>query len=382
MITINKPDNEKERLKSLRSYQILDSIPEIDFDDITLLATQICKTSIAYISLIDDERQWFKSTKGFNVKESPRSSSICAYAINYPTEILVIPNLLDDDRFYDHPIAIGPAQIRFYASIPLVNPDGYALGTICVLDKKERKLTAKQADAMKSLSRQVMNALEIRKYQAALKKNNDVLKAKTGRYEIFAFETLDIISSPLNSIGMLTNLLKKYIAEGDKSKASEYADMIDNAALNVVSKIEELKKTHSYMSIISMPKTKVDFTELIKKIIENESVLKQKSEIKLPIQTEVFFENEYLLSKIIADTLKLIIAVNQKEVTNFNFVIDKTKEDYIIKIVDDSSRSIDLDDEKNSTLEFINTTTTASKWTYKITYNNGIGHLMKLIIPR
>lgn len=382
MITINNPDNEKERLNSLHSYKVLDSIPEIDFDDVILLASQICKTSIAYICLIDDERQWFKSTKGFNIKESTLNTSICSYAISFPEDILIIPNLLDDERFYDHPIATGQEQIKFYASVPLINADGYALGTICVLDKKERKLTAKQAEAMQSLSRQVMNAIEIRKQQSVLKQNNKTLKAKAYQFEKFAIKTVEEISSPLNSMSMLTNMLKTYIESCDKEKVNQYTKMIEEAALNIVNQLDDLKVTYRHMDIISQLKTKIDFNNLIERLVENDGVIKQKANIKLPKETEYFFENAFLLKSIIEETLKLIIAVNQKKTTNFNFTIDKTKDNFTIKIIDDSNRSMDFNAAKNSTVEFINNTTNASKWIFKITYNEGIGHLMKLIIPR
>lgn len=382
MITINKTENEKERLKSLRSYKIIKDIPEIDFDDITALATQICKTNIAYISLIDDEKQWFKSTVGFDLKSTPRNVSICAYAINFPEDMFIIPNLLEDNRFFDHPLAVGPAKIRFYASVPLVNPDGYVLGTICVLDKKERKLTVKQIEAMYALSRQVMNALEVRKYQSALEKNNNILKAKTDQFEQFALETTEKLSSPLNSISMLIDMLNKHIAGCNKEKSMQYSNMIEEAAKTVAQQIEKLQTTYRQMDIISKVKTKIDFNSLIHKLIEQDIVIKQKASIILPKQTEFFFENEELLARIMEETIKLITAVNQKSITRINIALEKTKEDILIKMTDDSDRGVDLNRDKNSPLEFIYLTTEASKWTYKLVYNERIGHLMKLIIPR
>jgi GAF domain-containing protein len=165
---VTKPVNEAARLAALERYAILDTDPEQSFDDLTLLASFIFKTPIAMISLIDGDRQWFKSRVGLAVSETPREVAFCSTAI-LQSEILVVPDALEDERFRDNPFVVADPHIRFYAGAPLINEDGYALGTICVVDQTPRELTPEQRDALKALSRLVLAQMEFRRNLVLLK---------------------------------------------------------------------------------------------------------------------------------------------------------------------------------------------------------------------
>jgi GAF domain-containing protein len=155
------PSTETARVAALNRYAILDSEPEQSFDDLVALAAHICQTPMATLSLVDDHRQWFKSKVGVKVGETPREISICAHAIQQG-DLFIVPDTLQDARFRESPLVTGEPHIRFYAGTPLINEDGYALGTLCVLDREPRELDAAQKEAINALGRLALRQMELR----------------------------------------------------------------------------------------------------------------------------------------------------------------------------------------------------------------------------
>ncbi len=165
------PANEQDRLKALERYQILDTNPEPGFDDLTSLAAHICSTPIAIVSLVDSDRLWFKSKVGLEATEVSRELTFCANAICQPDKMLIVPNALQDERFATHPLVTADPNIIFYAGAPLVTSDGFALGTLCTIDRKPRELDSEEIAALQSLSRQVISQMELRINITKLKEN-------------------------------------------------------------------------------------------------------------------------------------------------------------------------------------------------------------------
>ncbi len=159
--------DEAGRLETLRQYGVLDTPPEPALDDLTAMAAQICATPIALINLVDEKRQWFKSRIGLDYTESPRGESICAFALEHG-DLFTVPDTLLDPRFAHFPV-VAVHGVRFYASAPLATPEGIALGTLCVLDRVPRTLTPAQEQALRTLARQVITHLELRRQVTALR---------------------------------------------------------------------------------------------------------------------------------------------------------------------------------------------------------------------
>jgi PAS domain S-box-containing protein len=161
------PADEAARLEALASYHILDSAPEQSFDDLTLLASHIAQVPVALVTLVDEARQWFKSTVGTAVRETPREYAFCAWAI-LGKEVMIVPDALEDERFRTNPLVHSEPGIRFYAGAPLLTEDGHALGPLCLADRKPRTLGSEQIELLRALARQVVSRLEERKKLVAL----------------------------------------------------------------------------------------------------------------------------------------------------------------------------------------------------------------------
>jgi diguanylate cyclase (GGDEF)-like protein len=178
------PANETDRLETLHKSGLLDSSPEQAYDDITLLASYICGTPIAVVSLVDAERQWFKSSVGLDGSETPRDVSFCAHTILQPDTLLVVPDARLDSRFSDNSFVVNDPHIRFYAGAPLVTPEGHALGTLCVVDLTPRQLNDAQIHALQALARQVMAHITLRGQAQEMQRLNNQLERLSVRDEL------------------------------------------------------------------------------------------------------------------------------------------------------------------------------------------------------
>ncbi|MBC7464668.1 MAG: response regulator [Bdellovibrio sp.] len=187
-----KPKDEFQRLQVLKDFEVLDTEAEVAFDDLTTLASYICETPIALISLIDEDRQWFKSKVGLSAQETPRDLAFCAHAI-LDKDIFVVPDSLKDERFFDNPLVTADPDVRFYAGAPLTTSDGSRIGTLCVIDNKPRELSEKQKVALAALARQVMTQLEAKKANILLEKKIHELNGEQVKYNNLVSDMKDVV---------------------------------------------------------------------------------------------------------------------------------------------------------------------------------------------
>jgi GAF domain-containing protein len=184
-MSIPIPKNETKRLKVLWQYDVLDTVPEEVFDNLTDLAAKICEAPIALISLVDEKRQWFKSKVGLSVDETARDRSFCSHAI-MQNDLFIVPDAAQDPRFARNPMVTSDPKIRFYAGAPLVTPDGHALGTLCIIDKVPRELRSHQKQALRILAHHVVSQLELRRHARELTQahqNGDERRAELAKVQ-------------------------------------------------------------------------------------------------------------------------------------------------------------------------------------------------------
>ncbi|WP_240032226.1 sensor histidine kinase [Psychroflexus aestuariivivens] len=274
-----KPENEEDRLEALERYNILDTLPEEDYDNITALASNICGTKISLISLLDADRQFFKSKKGLEVSETPRDLAFCAHAILNPNKMMIVNDASLDERFKDNPLVLEKPKIGFYAGMPLVTDDGFALGTLCVLDTKPKVLNVEQINGLKRLAKLVINLLELRKKTEDLTESQEIISTYQSQTEQLMFTIAHDLKSPISSISGFLSLLKMEKSSNlseDSKKYIEYAfqsseqmtelinEMLTFAKIDSNKNVEEVIDTKSVIGDI----IKLNLPEIYKKDIE------------------------------------------------------------------------------------------------------------------
>ncbi|MEN9334715.1 MAG: hypothetical protein RLY35_1895 [Bacteroidota bacterium] len=322
----NIPPNEKKRLEVLKSYHILDSLPEQAYDDLTLIASQICGVPISLISLIDEERQWFKSKHGLNAPSTEREHAFCAHAINYADDIFTVPDSRVDERFRDNPLVTGDPHVVFYTGVPIVTEDGLALGTLCVIDNQPRELSSDQMKALKALSNQVMQLLELRRNKLILEEKNLFLNQ-------FAAVAAHDIKAPLHNLNMLADLLLSDHAPAFNAEHVQFLKMISTSALQLQLLVNSIL---SYSKNIDQIKN--DYSLFDPKLCWKEVL----SMVECPPNAELHFQSDIneihghftLWCQIITNLLQNGIKYNHQEKIVIQCSIQESDEAYTLNVQD------------------------------------------------
>jgi len=250
-------DLEAQRLNALRSYQILDTAPEEEYDDLVALAAQICDMPLASLTLVDETRQWFKASVGFTERETPRSLSFCSHAIaQKEQDLFIVGDARHDPRFHDFPNVIGDPRIGFYAGAPLVTQDGWALGTLCVIDRRPRELTTEQTRALRVLRHHVVNALELRRLVGrqqrtiaeleATRRQLDLARCQAEAAAVAKSQFLAAMSheirTPMNSVLGMTTLLRATPLDAEQTECVDTIRTSGELLLTIINDILDFSK--------------------------------------------------------------------------------------------------------------------------------------------
>ena len=238
------PPNEAERLDALKRYNILDTLPEQVFDDATALVSYICGTPIAYISFIDENRQWFKSKIGFDVSEVPREITLSRYTI-MDSKLVEIPDTLLSERFKDDPNVTDGYKIRFYVGMPITTPDGYVIGVLCAVDHEPRELNDNQRNALNIVARHVINTLELGRKNSQLAQQKKIADRAVAAKENFLANMSHEIRTPLNAVIGFTELLAETSLDKQQKGFVKDVQIAGENLIVIVNDILDLSKIES-----------------------------------------------------------------------------------------------------------------------------------------
>ncbi|OIQ22288.1 MAG: ATPase [Lacinutrix sp. MedPE-SW] len=262
MIEARLPNNEVDRQKAVDSYSIVDTLAEDSYDSITELTCYITKAPISLITFLDKNRNFIKSNCGFPYKETSRDISYCGHAIHCEDDIMIVEDARKDERFCNNPL-IEKYQAIFYAGVPLINPDGYKLGTLCVYDHKPRTLNEAQKKALITLSKQVVNLLEQRLHNKKLEEIKTNLERRNKELNKFASIVSHDLKSPLANIVSLTELLEEENKDKLNEESLTYLSYLKNSSTSLRNYIDGILKYYKNDELIKLDKEIIDFEHFI-----------------------------------------------------------------------------------------------------------------------
>ncbi len=311
MITPQFPVDELQRLAAVRSYNLLDTLPEKDFDNITALTANICDVPISLVTLLDADRNFLKSHYGIPFNESPRNISFCGHAILEESNIFIVEDARKDARFKDNPLVKDLPAI-FYAGVSLINSDGYPLGTLCVFDTKPRTLTTSQKNALSALAYQVVNLFEARKRNRTLLAVQQELKEKNEELKNFAGIVSHDMKMPLANMIITSDMLRTKYGQLLDKQGKEYLDYIKQSSFTLSEYITGLLEHYESDNTASLTNEVFDSQDLLEEIIELLNI-NMDCEINLPEENIEMHANRAALEQIILNLVGNSLKYNDKK---------------------------------------------------------------------
>jgi signal transduction histidine kinase len=334
MILPKIPTDEFNRLEALKEYSILDTLPEKEYDEITFLASQICKTPISLISLIDSNRQWFKSHHGTDATQTPREVAFCAHAINDKYNPFIVTDSTKDERFFDNPLVTGDPHAVFYAGVPLVNSEGHALGVLCVIDHEPHVLDDSQIKSLQALSNQVGRLFELRKKTRRLETLVYNLESQNIGLEKFASVAAHDIKSPLCSIVMMTELFQNQYAEKLDVEGVELLQLMNSSTSKLTQLIDGILKYSRNTMLLAENKEELCLNKIVEDLIP---LIDSAHEARFHISPKhdvLIYTNKIALEQILINLITNGIKYNDKSNPEISIHMEENNEQVKISIID------------------------------------------------
>ncbi len=306
------PVNEKSRLSTLDKLQLFESGPEENYDNITKLASMICGTPVSLITLIGEDRQWFKSKIGTDINEAPREITHCSHAILNPEDLMEVQDTREDERFSDNPYTTGTPQILFYAGMPLKAYNGDVLGTLCVLDVKPNVLNQEQKESLKALANQVENLFELRRHNLELEKTTVELKEKNSQLKNFAGIVSHDMKMPLANMIITTDLIKAKYASNFDEEGIQYLDYLKQSSFKLSNYITGILQHYESESLTESSSEEFDIHDLLESIIDLLNI-NYNCVINLPEDNMILNCNKIALEQIFLNLIGNSLKYNNKE---------------------------------------------------------------------
>lgn len=333
MIAPKIAHNEAIRIKALKSFSILDTFSEKEFDEITLLASIICETPMSLISLIDGDRQWFKSKIGLDIEETSREVSFCGHAILNDGQLFTVEDSRLDERFHDNPLVTGFPNVVFYAGAPLVTSDGFSLGTLCVLDNKPKALTAVQQKAMEVLSNNIISLFELKKANLLLEQKNIELETQRAELDMFANVAAHDLKSPLKNISSLSEILVEEYGPILDEEANEMLKLLNSSSTILRGLVDGILNHSKAGSIMEIKRDKIDLNDFIAEVTK---LIDSSGEytFKTLFVNQTIVINQIALQQIFINLIVNGIKYNNKEQVEIAIGFSETESHYQFYISD------------------------------------------------
>lgn len=332
MITPKFPVDEKQRLAAVRSYNLLDTLPEKDFDNITALTANICDVPISLVTLLDADRNFLKSHYGIPFNESPRNTSFCGHAILEESNIFIVEDARKDPRFKDNPV-VKELQAIFYAGVRLINSEGYPLGTLCVFDTKPKTLSKSQKKALIAMAYQVVNLFEARKRNRTLLAVQQELKEKNEELKNFAGVVSHDMKMPLANMIITSDMLRTKYGHLLDKQGKEYLNYIKQSSFTLSEYITGLLEHYESDKTASLTDEVFDSQDVFEEIIELLNI-NMDCEINLPEENIEMHANKVALEQIILNLVGNSLKYNDKEKIKIDIDCFEKDEFYHFKISD------------------------------------------------